>query len=89
MKKVIECLLEREWITDGSMSTTAMYNTNDTHDHEEEFIRRNIQNQQFNGQEQHHETIMQLAQLHQESRKIRPMTCGPNTICMQSTYFTS
>jgi len=33
--------------------------------------------------QEHHETIMLLALLHQKSKKTRPMTCAPHKVCMQ------
>ena len=40
-------------------------------------------------QNHHAEMIMSFGQLYRESKKIRPMTCAPHKVSMQSTYFAS
>lgn len=71
MKKTIECFLSREW-SDRSINIIAM---------ERSTPLINTTNNQ-----QDEDIILFLAQMHVQSKKIRPMTCAPHTICVQSGY---
>ena len=74
MKKTIECFLSREWSSEQNqiMVRSMIPNNNNTHE--------------IDIQQQDRDIILFLAQMHRESKKIRPMTCAPHTICVQSGY---
>ena len=78
LKTIIECFLAREWKMFGEDNDHNMI----IHENREEDLEIILQNRSHSTQ--YHQTIMRLAFLHRESRKIRPMTCAPHTVSFQS-----
>ena len=76
---MVECILAREWVAAESIHDDE---NNTQEEVEDEAIRSNLRNQQLN--QHHHDATMHLAQLHRESKKIRPMTCAPHSVSMSS-----
>ena len=72
MKKTIECFLSREWLPEHSQIMVRTIIPNNTHE--------------IDIQQQDRIIISFLAQMRRESKKIRPMSCAPHTICVQGGY---
>ncbi len=87
MKETIECFLLREWSfssDDEDVRSMSLANSLFLPNERNNPNHHPLQQQQPHQQDR--DIILFLAQMHKESKKIRPMSCAPHTICVQSGF---